>query len=136
MPGISTEDRLAIQDLLVDFAYAADALGDGEAIAALFADDATYDLSALGMRVYSGRPAIRDFFRASFAATDRNVHFIGNIKLRSSDATSAQASAYVHAFSHLKDGSKIDVRALYDVDLGKADNGWKFSRMQVSILPV
>lgn len=133
---LSTEDRLAIQDLFIGFAYAADALGDGEAIAAFFTDAAAYDLSAIGMQAYAGRAEIAEFFRGSFAATERNVHFVGNIKVHSADAAGAVASAFVHAFSHLKDGNKIDVRARYDVDLRRADDGWKFSRMQLAILPV
>ncbi len=132
MAEIVLEDRIAINDLFVDFAYAADALGDGETIAALFTEDAAYDLTPIGLSAFTGRAAIRDFFKGSFAATKTNVHFIGNIKFHSA----AQASAYVHAFSHTKDGGKIDVRARYDADLRKTDDGWKFSRMGISILPV
>jgi ketosteroid isomerase-like protein len=134
--AISTEDRMAINDLLVSFAYAADALGDGEAISALFTEDAVYDLTGFGLSEFTGRPAIRDFFRTSFAATQRNVHFISNIKVHTSDSTSAVASCYVHAFSHTLVGGRMDLRARYDVDLRKVGDGWKFSRMGIAVLPV
>lgn len=136
MSAISVADRLAITDHFVGFAYAADALGDGDKIAAYFTDDAAYDLTAIGLPSFTGRDAIRDFFRGSFAATQSNVHFIGNIKVHSGDAAGAVASAYVHAVSHLKDGTKIDVRVRYDVDLRKTDDGWKFSRMGLALFPV
>jgi ketosteroid isomerase-like protein len=134
--AISTEDRMAINDLLVSFAYAADALGDGEAISALFTEDAVYDLTGFGLSEFAGRAAIRDFFGTSFAATERNAHFISNIKVHTSDATSAVASCYVHAFSHTVNGGRMDLRARYDVNLRKVSDGWKFSRMGITVLPV
>jgi uncharacterized protein (TIGR02246 family) len=127
---------MAINDLMTDFAYAADALGDGEAISALFTEDAVYDLTGFGLSQFAGRAAIRDFFGASFAATQRNVHFISNIKVHSRATISAAASCYVHAFSHTKDGGRMDLRARYDVDLRKTGDGWKFSRMGIAVLPV
>ncbi len=136
MTAISVADRLAINDLLVSFCYAADALGDGEVLAGHFAEDAVYDLTGFGLQAYTGRPAIREFFRNSFATAERNVHFISNIKVHSGSGARAAASAYVHAFSHGKDGSKMEVRARYDVDVSKTDGGWTFTRMSIAVLPV
>lgn len=134
MSAVSLEDRRAIDDHFVSFCYAADALGDGEALAAHFAEDAVYDLTGFGLQAFTGRAAISDFFARSFAATERNVHFISNIKVCSTAAATAVASAYVHAFSHSNDGGKMEIRARYDVDLLKTDDGWKFSRMSIAVL--
>jgi ketosteroid isomerase-like protein len=136
MTTVSTEDQLAICDLFVSFCYAADALGDGTEIAALFSDDAVYDLTGFGLYAFTGRPAIHDFFRTSFAATRRNVHFISNIKVQIGASSTASASAYVHAFSEPKDGDKIELRARYDVDVVKSADGWQFSRMGIELLRV
>ncbi len=133
---LPSEDRLAINDLLVSFCDATDALGDGEAAAALFAEDAVYDLTGFGLQAFTGRTVIREFFRNSFAATERNVHFISNIKVHSHTTESAVASAYVHAFSHNKAGGKMELRARYDVDVRKERGEWTFSRMSIAILPV
>jgi ketosteroid isomerase-like protein len=136
MTIVSLDDRRAIDDLFVGFCYAADALGNGETLAVHFTEDAVYDLTGFGLREYVGRPAIRDFFQASFAATERNAHFLSNIKVHSATDVVAAASAYVHAFSHSSDGSKMEIRARYDVELCKTDDGWKFSRMGITVLPV
>lgn len=136
MTGLAAEDRMAISDLFVGFCHAVDGLGDGEAPAALFAEDAVYDLTGFGMQAFTGRAAIRDFFSASFSATERNVHFISNILVHSGDATGAFVTAYVHAFSHTSDGGKLELRAVYDADVRKTGEGWKFARMGISMLPV
>lgn len=130
------EDRLAINDLLVSFCAAADALGDASPIAAHFTDEAVYDLTGFGLQAFEGRDAIHGFFAASFAQAERNVHFLSNVAVADYAGDSASASAYVHAFSIGKDGSRMELRARYDVQVRRTDAGWKLSRMGIAVLPV
>ncbi len=55
------EDRLAIEDLAVAYAYAVDDIGNSEGVAALFAGDGVYDVSGFGLGEFVGRDAIRAF---------------------------------------------------------------------------
>ena len=130
------EDRLAINDLLVSFCGAADALGDPAAITGHFTEDAVYDLTGFGLQAFEGQAAIAGFFAASFAQAERNVHVLSNVAVADYAGDSASASAYVHAFSIGKDGSRMELRARYAVEVRRTDAGWKMSRMGISVLPV
>ncbi|MBN9146282.1 MULTISPECIES: nuclear transport factor 2 family protein [unclassified Novosphingobium] len=128
-------ERFAIADLVTAYALAVDRIGDADGVAALFAPDGVYDLSALGMGEITGREGVRGFFVDAFAGMAQNAHFISNLSVLAYDpAGSAQIQAYGHAFSLGKDGNLLEVKARYAFDLVRRGDGWLIARLGMAML--
>ena len=128
------EDRLAIQDLAVTYAYAVDAIGDSDGVANLFTEDGVYDVSGFGLGEFAGRAAIRGFFDGAFAAMASNAHLLSNFRLIGFSGDTATAEAYMHAYSLGKDGKLLDLKALYRFDVARTLGGWKIARFTMRLL--
>lgn len=128
-------ERFSIADLVNAYALAVDRIGDADGVAALFAPDGVYDLTALGMGEIAGRDGVRAFFVNAFAGMAQNAHFISNIVVTAYDAAgAAQVQAYGHAFSLGKDGNLLEVKARYAFDLVRRGNGWLIARLGMAML--
>lgn len=130
----SIEDRLAIEDLAVAYAYAVDAIGDSEGVASLFTQDGVYDVSGFGLGEFVGRDAIRTFFDGAFAGMASNAHLLSNFRLVGHGGDTATAEAYMHAYSLSKDGNLLDLKALYRFDVARVANEWKIARFAMKLL--
>ncbi|RVU05735.1 nuclear transport factor 2 family protein [Novosphingobium umbonatum] len=131
--SLSAEDRFAIADVVNGFALAVDDIGNVDGVVALFAPDAVYDLSALGMGTILGQEGVGEFFTTAFAGMAHNAHYMTNITASSTDA-GAKAQAYGHAFSLGKDGAMMEVKARYNFDLVRSEKGWLIARLTMGLL--
>jgi ketosteroid isomerase-like protein len=134
MPALSIEERLQINDLIVDYCNSVDVVGNVDGVCALFAEDAEYDVSAFGLGQFKGVDAIRGFFSGVFPNIAASAHYVTNIAIRSGRAGEASASAYVLAWSVSKAGDRMEVKARYDLDLIRTASGWRFAKMAVALL--
>ena len=128
------EDRLAIEDLAIAYCTAVDTIGDIEGVCALFAENAVYDLTTLGMGLIKGRDAIAIFFAGMFPGMAHNAHSLSNFALVSYARDSAVARAYVHAISRDIDGGELALRARYHFTVARQGAAWVITRLGVDFL--
>ena len=128
------EDRFQIEDLAIAYCTAVDTIGDIEGVCALFAEDAVYDLTALGLGEIKGRDAIAAFFADMFPNMAHNAHSLSNFAIVRYAHDSAVARAYVHAISRGIDGSEMALRARYHFAVARRGAAWVITRLGVDIL--
>ncbi|MGW4947998.1 nuclear transport factor 2 family protein [Actinoplanes sp. NPDC004185] len=123
--ALTADDRFAITDLINLHGHLVDR-GDFAGLAAVFTDDAAYDVTALGGGVLVGWAATRE---AALALGDGNpvAHHVTNIVLHeASDGT-------VHAMSKglgiMADGSAGSVT--YDDTVERTAAGWRITHRVV-----
>jgi uncharacterized protein (TIGR02246 family) len=111
-----TDDRAAIRELIAAYALALDA-GDIDGCVALFVPDAEF---AVYGRAFAGLDGIESMFRNA----PRGLHLTGvsRIDVHGDTATTRSQVLFVRAGDlHLRP-------ALYDDDLVRADQRWRFRR--------
>jgi hypothetical protein len=124
--ALSADDRVAITDLINQHGHLVDR-GDFDGLRALFTNDVTYDVSALGGSVLVGLAALRE---AALALGEANpvAHHVTNIVL---DET---ADGVVHALSKglgiMSDGSAGSVT--YKDTVERTADGWRVTHRTVS----
>ncbi len=128
------EDRLGIEDLAIAYCTAVDTIGDIDGVCALFADDAVYDLTTLGLGEVRGRKGIADFFAGAFPTMAHNAHALSNFAIVSYAGDTASARAYVNAISQGTDGSEMALRARYYFDVARGGAGWLITRLGMEFL--
>lgn len=132
--NVPVADRLAIEDLAVAYAYAVDDIGNSDGVATLFCDAGVYDVSGFGLGEFAGREAIRTFFDGAFAGMANNAHILTNFRMIEFAGDTAAAEAYMHAFSLGKDGTLLDLKALYRFDVAREAGKWKIARFSMKLL--
>jgi len=133
--SIPVEIRLALADLAIAFGNAVDDIGNSAGVAALFTENAVYDLSPLGMPMVEGRAGVKAFFDAAFADMAQNFHLIGNVVVAHWDgADGARFAAYCHAYSRAKAGTTLEVKVRYTIDAARADGVWQIARMALEMM--
>jgi ketosteroid isomerase-like protein len=128
------EDRLAIEDLLVSYCTAVDSLHDIDAICAVFTEDASFDLSGIGMPAKHGHAGIREFFGAVFGGMTHHAHYLTNFALTSFEGDRASARAYIIGMGRSKDGGSVTVNGRYYFDVVRTAAGWKATRYTMDFL--
>jgi ketosteroid isomerase-like protein len=130
-------DRLAeleeIRTLTARYGLAVDTF-DLEAVLAVYADEATLDLSALGMPLVDGKAALREFYEGSIQGMEHQIHIVTNhvIDLDGDDA--AHGTHYVLANAQLKDGTTFLVHGLHTDTYRKGEAGWQVATRTLSML--
>jgi ketosteroid isomerase-like protein len=123
--ALSADDRFAITDLINRHGHLVDR-GDFDGAAALFTEDAVYDVSAFGAGVQTG---LKGAHEAALARIDSQpvAHHVTNIVL---DET---ADGVVHALSKglgiMADGSAGSVT--YDDTIQRTAAGWRITHRVV-----
>jgi uncharacterized protein (TIGR02246 family) len=128
------EDFEAIRRLTHDYAYYVDT-GQLEACAALFLDDAVWDISKIGMQRHEGRAEILAQLEKMAASSSQKCHLTTN---HSIDLAGDRASGrcYILALSHGRDGVDRTSAVYYDDEYVRADDGWRFaSRILQNLIP-
>jgi uncharacterized protein (TIGR02246 family) len=120
--------REKIEELVIRFAWAYDA-GDIEAAAAVFAADATLEVSVPGVAPARGREAIAAFVgeaRAGRAARgEQPRHLVNNLRILSSDAGTVEAVSYMTLVLTRADGtSVVDCAGTYTDSYTEVDGRW------------
>ena len=128
------EDRLEIEDLAIAYCTAVDTIGDVDGVCALFAEDAVYDLTTLGLGEICGRKSIADFFAGAFPTMAHNAHALSNFAIVGYAGNTASARAYVNAVSRGTDGSEMALRARYHFNVARGEAGWRIDRLGMEFL--
>ncbi|MFM6853569.1 MAG: nuclear transport factor 2 family protein [Sphingopyxis sp.] len=134
MMACPIEDRLAIEDRMVAYCTAVDAMEKPENIAALFTTDADFDLSGIGMARASGRDGIRDFFAGVFSAMSHHAHYLTNFALTDYDGETASARAYIIGMGRMRDGGEVTVHGRYYFNFRRVDGQWLASRYSMDFM--
>lgn len=128
------EDRLAIQDLAVAYARAVDTMGDIDGVLAVFAEDAVFDLSAIGLDPLHGHERIRAFYEAVFAANAHHAHHLSNFALTAYDGDSGALTCHVHGIGVARDGGRVTVHGRYHFAVARTAAGWKATHYALDLL--
>jgi ketosteroid isomerase-like protein len=125
------KDRIALQDLMIDYCYAVDKLDDIDGLLSLFTPDAVLDFSSIGLPLMNGHADIRHFFERVFDDMTHHAHYITNFKLDRYDGDTASMRAYVIGMGRAKDGNTVDVKVYYTFDSIRTEAGWKAQRYSI-----
>ena len=123
--ALTVEDRFAITDIVNLHGHLTDR-GDFDGLSALFTDDVTYDVSALGGGVLAGLAGIRE---AALALGDANpvAHHVTNIVL--AETADGSVRALSKGLGVMTDGSVGSVTYEDTVERGPA--GWRITHRTV-----
>ncbi|MDR7169444.1 3-phenylpropionate/cinnamic acid dioxygenase small subunit [Nocardia kruczakiae] len=118
---LSAEDRFAITDLINLHGHLTD-YGDFDGWQALFHENVTYDVTALGGEVLVGLPALRD---AALALGDDNpvAHHVTNIVLN--EVSDGTVRALSKGLGVMTDGTVGSVT--YEDTIERVGPGWKIT---------
>ena len=131
MTQIPLEERIALQDLMVDYCYAVDKLTDVDELLALFTDDAVLDFSDIGLPAMPGKDSFRKFYDAVFADMSHHTHYISNFRVESYAGDTANMRAYVQGLGRAKDGNEVHVHVRYRLECVKQGGRWLCSKYQI-----
>jgi 3-phenylpropionate/cinnamic acid dioxygenase small subunit len=122
---LTAEDRLAITDMINLHGHLCDR-GDFSAMANLFTEDVTYDVSALGGGVLAGLSAVRE---AGIALGEANplAHHVTNIVVE--EAPGGRVRALSKYLAVMTDGSLGT--GTYEDTIHKGRDGWKITHRVV-----
>jgi ketosteroid isomerase-like protein len=130
-------DRLAdldaIRTLTARYGLAVDSF-DLEGVMDVYADDATLDLTSLGMPKLEGRAALREFYDGSIQGMEHQIHIVTNHVIELDGGDAAHGTHYVLANAHLKDGTKILVHGLHTDTYTRTDSGWRVATRVLTML--
>lgn len=123
----SLEERRALEDALLDYLTAVDALNDLDAMMACFTEDAVLDLTGLELDTYVGAAAIRGFYEQVFKSVKHHMHMMTNFRVTEYAENDARVYAYVCGMGHSYEGIDMQVYVYYDLRMRRTDKGWKIS---------
>ena len=126
--AISSEDRMAILDLLARYNHAIDG-GDTETWLDCFTDDAVYEFPP--DRRWEGIEQLREVAASRANEPDRPAmrHWLNNVLIEG-DAEEAQVTSYVMLL-RLSGGPRINHTGMYRHTLRKVDGAWKFAHRRM-----
>jgi len=125
--ALSTDDMVAIQQLVSRYAHALD-LGDAEALTAMFTPDGSCWTGPDG-EVRRGADMFRD--TAKNTVVGRLWHFIANLVIEG-DGDKATGKAYLHMVREL---GREPMIAKYDFEFVKVDGRWLIAYRGVDGVP-
>jgi 3-phenylpropionate/cinnamic acid dioxygenase small subunit len=127
MLEITTEDRLAIHDVIALHGHVADDR-DWDRLDELFTDDAVLDLEDFGYGTLHGLQAIRSLSRGSQDDNGQPLgHHATNIIVVGQDEEGVRARS--KALAVMADGTSGT--AVYEDTLRREERGWRISRRKV-----
>jgi uncharacterized protein (TIGR02246 family) len=119
---LTTDDRLAIQDLAARYNTAIDS-GNGDAWAATFTPDGTFES---GGRTHQGTDALAAFAKG-FAERMAGTRHWNNNLLIEGDGDQATLGCYLL----LMKGGQVVTSARYEDTLRRVDGAWRFASRRV-----
>ncbi len=123
----SLEEHRAIEDAVLDYLDAVDAMNDLDVMTGCFTEDATLDLTGLDLGTYEGSDAIRGFFAQVFKSVTHHMHMMTNFRVTEYDGDRSRIHAYICGMAHSAEGVDIQVYVYYDLRLRRTAKGWKIS---------
>ena len=125
---VPLEEHRRLEEALLDYLTAVDAMDDIDALTACFTEDAVLDLSGLDLGVYHGRDGIGGFFSGVFESMSHHMHTMTNFRVTEYSDTDARVYAYICGMGRSHEGVNIQVWVYYDLDMRRTADGWKISR--------
>ena len=129
MSQLSSEDRLAITEVLARYCHAIDQRR-WESFGDLFTDDCRLDFGAV-MGVFEGREGIARFTQTMDATGIFMRHYSTNVVLHG-DGARVRAESYVLAITG-PTGSRMQTTGRYDDELVKVGGRWRIRVRQATI---
>jgi 3-phenylpropionate/cinnamic acid dioxygenase small subunit len=123
--GLSTEDRLDIQDLYARYNHAIDS-GDGAAWAATFTTDGTFKSGPIDL---SGTDALKEF-GGSLTARMSPRHWTNNLTIDEAPG-GAKGSCYLMLYNVKEKPAALATTGIYRDELTKTSDGWRFKARTV-----
>jgi ketosteroid isomerase-like protein len=124
---VSVEEHWALENALLDYLFAVDAMDDIDAMVACFTEDAVVDLTGLDLGTYVGSEAIAGFYSQVFETMSHHMHTLSNFRVMACDGKTAQVYAYICGMGRSNEGVDIQVYVYYDLKMRMTDKGWKIS---------
>jgi uncharacterized protein (TIGR02246 family) len=120
--------RETIENVVVRFAWAYDA-GDIDAAAAVFAEDATLEVSVPGVAPAHGREAIAAFVGAARAGRaergEQPRHLVNNVRMVDNDDGTVRSVSYMTLVLTRADGTAVvDCAGTYTDSYKRVDGEW------------
>jgi 3-phenylpropionate/cinnamic acid dioxygenase small subunit len=129
-------DRLAIQDLVVRYAWAIDDK-DWDALDAVFTRDAWIDYSANPAGVAGHLPEIKEWLAASLAPFPMTQHLVTNIDARiDGDRATCRTMMYNPMGAATREGPlhHFFMGGRYDDELVRTPDGWRIAKRVETLL--
>lgn len=123
----SLEERCALEDALLDYLVAVDALADLDRMMICFTPDAVLDLSGLELGVFEGADQIRGFYSKVFETMSHHMHTMTNFRVTEYAGDAARVYAYVCGMGRSRTGVDVQVYVYYDLQMRRTGDGWKIS---------
>jgi 3-phenylpropionate/cinnamic acid dioxygenase small subunit len=120
MPQLSTEDRLAIGEVIARYCHCVDR-GRWEEFVELFSEDCRLDLSQV-LGLYEGKAGIRKFVETMQALPIVMRHLVTNVVIRG-DGDRARSECYVLALTG-GEGQTNQTPGFYDDEFVKQNGRW------------
>jgi 3-phenylpropionate/cinnamic acid dioxygenase small subunit len=131
MPDFTTEDRLAIHDVITLHGHVADDR-DWDRLGELFTDDTVLDLEDFGYGTLRGLAALRELSLASQDDKGQPLgHHVTNILITGHDGQTARARS--KALAVMRDGTSGT--AVYEDVLRRDEHRWRISHRKVVARP-
>jgi len=123
--GLTTEDRLAIQDTAARYSHAIDS-GDADGLVATFTDTGVLDAGQVQIQ---GHEALKAF-TVEFADSNRAPRHVASNFVIEGDGDRATMKAYVQMFALAGEPPQqtVAISGKYEDILTKQDGSWKFER--------
>jgi hypothetical protein len=133
MPQLSTEDRLAIGEVIARYSHCVDRARWDELVE-LFSEDCRLDLSQV-LGLYVGRPGVRKFVETMRALPITMRHLTSNVVLYG-DGDRARGECYVLAMTGAP-GNLSQSVGFYDDEFVKRDGCWLLHarRLTLDVVP-
>jgi ketosteroid isomerase-like protein len=130
--ALTPEEQLAVQRVLVRYAFALDQQDLAE-LDSVLTEDATWTFGIAGQKdsgPVAGRAAILELVRAAIEAeTDQRRHNLVNVVLRGADAGTAHAHAYLMLTSNAGGGSGVIATGFYTFRLERSGSEWRIAEL-------
>ena len=129
---VSTEDHVAISDLLARYCWAVDE-GDEDGWVALWTGDGVF--TGVTPEPIQGREALRGVVRmAQGQGPGKTRHMITNLFCDYVDGPGRVLAPYYNLVSHWNEGPRIALLALSRVQLVRDGGGWLVARNDTEVL--
>ena len=131
MSDIPVEDRLAIEELVSEYAFRCDTR-QYERCVDLFLEDAVFDETVLGLPLCGGRPMIREAFveGSQHMGTAFGFHLFGNHRVTAFHGDTARGTCHLLFEARARAG-ETRVLGYFEDDYKKVDGKWYFSRRKL-----
>jgi ketosteroid isomerase-like protein len=131
------EDRFALQDVLNAYCNAVDSLSDIDGLLNCFTENATFDLTGIGLPRLERHAEIRKFFLQVFTDMSHHAHYATNFTIDRLEDSSAACRAAILGTGATHDGRSVLVYVRYILDYVRTEPGWKISRLrEAALLPL